>query len=85
MLELINVNLTLDGKKILDDINLKFESDKFYCITGPNGSGKSTLALCLNALLVPNEGDVIIDSSTKIAKINVDMQFAYAKIKLDFD
>ena len=44
MLELKNICFERDNKKILKNINLKLENDKFYVITGPNGSGKSTLA-----------------------------------------
>ena len=44
MLELKNISFTRDNKKILDNISLTLEDDKFYVITGQNGSGKSTLA-----------------------------------------
>lgn len=44
MLELRNVNFERDGNKILNNISLKIEGNKFVVITGPNGSGKSTLA-----------------------------------------
>ena len=44
MLELKNICFERDNKKILKNINLKLENDKFYVITGPNGSGMSTLA-----------------------------------------
>ena len=40
MLELQNICFCVDGKKILDDINLKFDYGKIYAITGHNGSGK---------------------------------------------
>ena len=43
MLELKNICFTRDNKKILDNINLKIDNNKFIAITGPNGSGKSTL------------------------------------------
>ena len=39
MLELQNICFCVDGKKILDDINLKFDYGKIYAITGHNGSG----------------------------------------------
>lgn len=40
MLELKNICFTRDNKKILDNINLKIDTDKFIVITGPNGSRK---------------------------------------------
>ena len=43
MLELKNICFERENKKILDNINLKIDTNKFIAITGPNGSGKSTL------------------------------------------
>lgn len=45
----------------LNDINLGIKKDEFLAIVGPNGSGKSTLARHLNALLLPTEGEVLVD------------------------
>ena len=38
MLELKDICFTRDNKKILDNVSLKLDSDKFIVITGPNGS-----------------------------------------------
>lgn len=61
MLELKNISFNRDGKKILDNINLKLDENKFYCLTGPNGSGKSTLAKVIMGLIVPDSGQVILN------------------------
>ena len=61
MLELVNINFTRDNKKILNDVNLKIESDKFIAITGPNGSGKSTLAKIIAGIENPDSGQVILN------------------------
>lgn len=42
-LELKDLNIEIENKLILKDINLKFETGKTYLIVGPNGHGKSTL------------------------------------------
>ena len=47
--------------KALDDINLKIEDNEFICIIGHTGSGKSTLIQHLNALLVPESGEVLLN------------------------
>ena len=44
MLELQHLCFEVDGKKIVNDINLTIADDRFTVITGPNGGGKSTLA-----------------------------------------
>ena len=61
MLELKNISFERDNKKILDNINLKIDSDKFVVITGPNGSGKSTLAKIIMGIEKPDEGQVILE------------------------
>ena len=61
MLELKNICFERDNKKILKNINLKLENDKFYVITGPNGSGKSTLAKIIMGINKQDSGQVILD------------------------
>lgn len=39
-----NIHAEINGKKILNGINLELSSGKTYALMGPNGSGKSTLA-----------------------------------------
>ena len=61
MLELKSVCFTRDNKKILDNINLKIDTDKFIAITGPNGSGKSTLVKMIMGIEKPDSGKIIFD------------------------
>lgn len=61
MLEVKNICFTRDNKKILDDVSLNIETDKFVAITGPNGSGKSTLAKIIMGIEKPDSGKVILD------------------------
>jgi energy-coupling factor transporter ATPase len=49
------------GKRALNGVSLDIEKGSFVAIVGMNGSGKSTLAKCLNGLLVPSSGRVIVD------------------------
>ena len=44
MLEIKNLHAEIDGKKILDGVNLVVKSGEVAAIMGPNGSGKSTLS-----------------------------------------
>ena len=48
-------------KIALDNINLKIDKGEFIAIIGVNGSGKSTLAKHFNGLLLPSEGECIVD------------------------
>ena len=61
MVVLKNISFKKDNKKILANINLKLEDEKFYCITGPNGSGKSTLAKIIMGIEMPTEGKIYLN------------------------
>lgn len=61
MLELKNICFERENKKILDNINLKIDTDKFVVITGPNGSGKSTLAKIIMGIEKPDSGEILLE------------------------
>lgn len=62
-------------KRAIDGITLSVEEGEFICILGRNGSGKSTFAKCLNALILPTEGDVIVNGmNTKDETKTIDIR-----------
>lgn len=70
MLQLENICYEIDGKKILDNINLELDN-QFVAITGPNGSGKSTLAKIIMGLVTPTGGRIIFDGE-EITNLTID-------------
>mgnify|MGYP001596698477 FL=1 len=46
-LEIKDLNVNVEGKEIIKNLNLKLENGKVYALMGPNGSGKSTLSQVL--------------------------------------
>ena len=82
MLELKNINFSRDSKKILDNINLVIDDNKFVVITGPNGGGKSTLAKIIMGIEKPDSGTILYNGSditnlsiTERAKIGIGFAF----------
>jgi Fe-S cluster assembly ATP-binding protein len=47
MLTIDNLHVSVEGKPILNGINLDVRAGEIHAIMGPNGSGKSTLALAI--------------------------------------
>lgn len=48
-------------RTVLKDISLEIRKGESIAVMGPNGSGKTTFARCLNGLLIPAQGQVIVD------------------------
>ena len=72
MIDISNVRFTYDGADFaLGGVSTHVAHGEFLCILGGNGSGKSTLAKHLNALLVPDEGSVVVDGMDTADDANV--------------
>ncbi len=59
--ELKNVSRTFGSVRALVDIDLQVAEGEKVVFIGPSGSGKSTLLRCVNALEVPDRGEVFVD------------------------
>jgi len=49
-----------DTPEVLKGVNISIMPGEFVAVLGHNGSGKSTLAKCLNGILMPTSGRVIV-------------------------
>jgi len=69
LLEIKNLHAEVDGRKILQGLDLTVEKGSVHAIMGPNGSGKSTLAHVLagKAGYEVTEGQVLFDGSDLLA------------------
>lgn len=66
MIELKDVSFSYNAKSqsplpALLDVNLRIKEGEFVAILGQNGSGKSTLAKHLNGIILPTQGNVLVD------------------------
>src|SRR4051794_21348627 len=69
MLEIKNLHAEVDGKKILNGLDLTVETGEIAAIMGPNGSGKSTLSYILAGKddYTITEGEVLLDGEDILA------------------
>lgn len=56
-----------NGHEALKSVSLDVAAGQFVCIIGRSGAGKSTLLRCLNGLLRPTAGTVVVDGTTVTA------------------
>ena len=63
LLSIKNLKAEIEGKKILNGINLEVKAGEIHAIMGPNGAGKSTLSAVLagRADYDVTEGSVTFD------------------------
>ncbi len=67
MLRLHNVAMTYpNGVAAVMPTNISVPKGQFLVLLGPSGAGKSTLLRCLNGLVRPTQGDVIVDGRGSI-------------------
>ena len=69
LLEVKNLHVEVDGKKILNGLELSIGRGSVHAIMGPNGSGKSTLAHVLAGKddYVVTQGEVLLDGEDILA------------------
>lgn len=66
MIQIKNLSFKYDtedenAKQIIKNVSLDIHEGEFIALLGHNGSGKSTLAKLINGLLIPQEGDVLVE------------------------
>jgi phospholipid/cholesterol/gamma-HCH transport system ATP-binding protein len=68
MIRVVNLHKSFAGQKVLKGVNLEFATGKITTIVGTSGCGKTVLLKHLNALLLPDRGEVFVDG-TDITKL----------------
>lgn len=58
----------------LSDVSVSVQRGEIYTIMGLSGSGKSTLVRCLNGLVTPTHGEVVIDGQSLSGASNAVMR-----------
>ncbi len=64
VLEVNEVSVTLSGRTVLDQINVRIRPGQFVGLIGPNGAGKTTLLRVILGLIKPSHGRVRVAAGT---------------------
>ena len=70
LLEVNGIEFAYNSAPTLEDVSFSVERGQVMTLLGPNGVGKTTLLKCLNKILEPKCGSVMIDE-VDIHKINM--------------
>lgn len=61
MIRVVDLYKSFGGQQVLKGVNLEFAAGKITTIVGTSGCGKTVLLKHLNALLLPDRGQVLVD------------------------
>ena len=76
MIATSNLSVQFGGRKLFDEVEIKFTEGNCYGIIGPNGAGKSTFLKVLTGEMESTSGQVIIDKGKRLSFLKQD-HFAY--------
>ena len=72
MITVTNVSLRYGGRKLFEDVNLKFTPGNCYGVIGANGAGKSTFLKILSGEIEANTGEVSVAPGVRISVLKQD-------------
>ena len=67
------IAFSYDKSPILKDISLELKDSEILGILGPNGSGKTTLMKCMNRILTPKQGNIILNDENLLKMTRMDI------------
>ncbi len=79
ILEVDGVEFQYRSKEVLKDIEFHLKKNEILSILGPNGVGKTTLLKCMNAILKPKRGTILIEEEDilKLEQIEIARRLGY--------
>ena len=61
MIELKNLTKRFGDFTAVDHLSLRIETGEFFGLLGPNGAGKTTTISMMSTVLLPSEGEILLD------------------------
>ena len=78
-LEVAGIRFAYNSHPVLTDVSFSLEHGQVMCVLGVNGAGKSTLIKCLNRILVPQKGTVLLEGEAleRLSQVQVARRIGY--------
>ena len=76
MITISNLSLRYGGRKLFENVNLKFTPGNCYGVIGANGAGKSTFLKIISGEIEANTGEISISPNIRLSVLKQD-QFQY--------
>ena len=79
ILQVNKLSFSYRSIKVLNDIKFQLNEGELLAILGPNGVGKTTLLRCINSILKPKAGSILIENKNilKMTQMNIARKIAY--------
>ncbi|MGP8319977.1 MAG: ABC transporter ATP-binding protein, partial [Methanosarcinaceae archaeon] len=74
-----NIEFAYNSTPILENISMELDRSEILGIVGPNGTGKSTLIRCIDRILKPRKGTILLDEQdiTKMKRMEIANKIGY--------
>lgn len=83
-IEIQNIHVSYNGKKVVEDVSFSFDTGKLIGIVGPNGAGKSTLMKAILGLIPRDYGNVSFHGKP-INQVRKEIAYLPQRSSIDWD
>ena len=78
-LKVKNIEFGYNSTPVLENVSMELDRSEVVGIVGPNGAGKSTLIRCIDRILTPRGGSILLDGTdiSKMTRMEIAKEIGY--------
>src|ERR1700761_8908321 len=81
MISTTDLSLSYGGRRLFENVNVKFTPGNCYGLIGANGAGKSTFVKILSGEIEPTTGEVILGHDCRLSVLKQD-HYAFDNVEV---